>query len=706
MNMKKLLISIIALATAFGASAESEMTFIKCGKKAKTSFAIFTDQVTYDKCKDELHAYRDVLESEGLATYIIADDWTSPDQIKKIIGDIAYAKPRLEGMVFVGDVPIVMVREGQHLTTAFKMNEEKFNIFESSVASDRFYDDFDLQFEFLQKDEERSDVYYYRLSEKGGQSLRPEVYSARMKVPFVMEGDKYEIMKDYLKKVVAAHKEVNYLDNMTFFAGHGYNSDCLTAWRQKPMVFRENFPGCFEKSSTNRFLNFRQDKEMQRYLFNEIQREGVDYFQFSEHGAPDTQYINGGYEAESLTECLEGLKRTLGRMFVRYKGTADEEPFLHEVDSLFQLPREAFSDSALAHYAEVRKHEGEAINITLDELMKLRSNARMVIFNACYNGSFHNHEGYVAGCHVFSKGDCIVAQGNTVNVLQDKWEDKLLGIVGLGQRVGMWQREVPYLEGHMIGDPTYRFTPVDKAQAKIAEKLHNDIIFNADNAKVWKGYLKSENPILRSVGVTYLGYIGEKEGSDIAMNVFENDPSWVVRAHALNTLKGYADENMMKAVKLGLNDTYEIIARFSCHIAGDAADKNMVEPLEKFMKEHQEMDRATYAAYGALEVINAGKSYGRYIKMAANKEVDVLKRVDALRTFRNNKVLAAVPVMLDIVKDNSEDEYLRTVSAEVLGWYLRSVEKEQIKESLNSALKTVESEKVKKEIEKTIKRLN
>jgi hypothetical protein len=84
---------------------------------------------------------------------------------------------------------------------------------------------------------------------------------------------------------------------------------------------------------------------------------------------------------------------------------------------------------------------------------------------------------------------------------------------------------------------------------------------------------------------------------------------------------------------------------------------------------------------------------------------DVLKRVDAIRTFRNNKVLEAIPVMLDMVHDNSEDEYLRTVAAEVLGWYLRSVEKDQILTALEADLKTVNSEKVKKEIEKTIKRL-
>lgn len=704
--MKKFLISIAALAVAFTASANSEMTFIKCGKKAKTSFAVFTDAVTYEKCKDELHAYREVLEKEGLGTYIIADNWTSPDQIKKVISEIAYAKPQLEGIVLVGDVPIVMVREGQHMTTAFKMNEEKFDIFESSVASDRFYDDFDLKFEFLKKDETRSDVYYYRLSEEGAQTLRPEIYSARMKVPAVMEGDKYEIMKSYLKKVVAAHQESNTLDNMTFFAGHGYNSDCLTYWRQKPMVFRENFPNCFKKSSTNRFLNFRQDPHMQKNLFNEIQRKGVDYFQFSEHGAYDTQYINGGVEAEGLRECVEELKKSLGRMYLRYKGTKDEEPFLHEVDSLFKLPKEAFSDSALAHYNEVRKIEREAVNITLDELMKLRSNARMVIFNACYNGSFHNNKGYVAGCHVFSEGDCIVAQGNTVNVLQDKWEDKLLGIVSLGMRVGMWQKEVPYLEGHMIGDPTYRFTPASKEDAKIVAKLHEDMVFNRADAKVWKKYLNSENSVLRAAGVTYLGYIGGQEGSDIALEAFENDPSWIVRMHALHTLRSYADANTKVAMVKGLNDPYELIVRMCCHIAGDDARKDLKEPLEKLINEHPEMIRASYAAKCALEVIEVSKMYRKYVNIAADKSNSVLKRVDAIRTFRNNKVLDAIPVMVDMIKDQSEDEYLRTVAAEVLGWYTQSAEKANIAEDLNKVLENgVSSETVKKEIKKTLRRL-
>ena len=36
------------------------------------------------------------------------------------------------------------LRNFQHGTTAFKMNEKEFPIEESSVTSDRFYDDLDL----------------------------------------------------------------------------------------------------------------------------------------------------------------------------------------------------------------------------------------------------------------------------------------------------------------------------------------------------------------------------------------------------------------------------------------------------------------------------------------------------------------------------------------------------------------------------------
>ena len=100
------------------------------------------------------------------------------------------------------------------------------------------------------------------------------------------------------------------------------------------------------------------------------------------------------------------------------------------------------------------------------------------------------------------------------------------------------------------------------------------------------------------------------------------------------------------------------------------------------------------------------KPYQRYINRAADKEETVERRVDAIRTFRNNKVFEAIPIMIDMVRDSDEDEYLRTCAAEVLGWYYRSTKRIMISAELKKMLQDgVNSEKVRKEIVKTLKRL-
>lgn len=35
--------------------------------------------------KEEIKAYKHVLENDGLGTYIIYDNWTKPDQIREIL---------------------------------------------------------------------------------------------------------------------------------------------------------------------------------------------------------------------------------------------------------------------------------------------------------------------------------------------------------------------------------------------------------------------------------------------------------------------------------------------------------------------------------------------------------------------------------------------------------------------------------------------
>lgn len=689
-------------------SADAQVRIEGCGVKSATAFAIITDSRTLSECTEEFGAYKKVLEEEGLGTYVVSAEWTNPEEVKAEILALAGKKPKLEGVVFAGDVPIVKVRGGQHLTTAFKMNEETWAKEESSVASDRFYDCFNLSFDFLCRDSVDTDIFYYRLNEKGAQHLRPDIYSARMKVPGVMNGDKYETMRKYLRKVVDAHREANSLDHITYFAGHGYNSDCLTLWCQKPLVFREYFPFAFDRASQNRFLNFREDRQMKWRLLSEVGREETDLFIFSEHGASDTQYINESKTATNLREDYDFLKRSIARTYKYYQKRGQGEEFLREaVDSAYRLPRTSVSDSAIAVYAAADSLDYSGANIFLEDIMRVRSNARMIVFNACYNGSFHDRKGYVAGCHVFGDGKCIVAQGNTVNVLQDKWEDKLMGYLSIGERVGMWQNELSYLESHLIGDPTFRFTPHDKAEEKLRDNLHKDLIFNGEKASVWEKYTNSANPILRSTGITHLGYIDAKTAHKRAAEMFE-DPSWTVRMHAFNVLGTDPDEDFADYVKKGIEDSYELVARTAVKAAGALGDTSLVACLREFKKAHPEMVRATgHPLDDALALLCNTGHYAKSIAGLGDKSKAVKKRVNDARVFRNGRSIFAVCPLLEIVRDASEDIYLRIVACETLGWYEQSVCRERIIGELSEILESGEEspQQVKAEIEKTIKRL-
>lgn len=60
---------------------------------------------------------------EGLPTFIVYNEWNKPEDVKKVIVKL-YKKDKLEGVVFVGDIPIPMLRKAQHMTSAFKMDEK------------------------------------------------------------------------------------------------------------------------------------------------------------------------------------------------------------------------------------------------------------------------------------------------------------------------------------------------------------------------------------------------------------------------------------------------------------------------------------------------------------------------------------------------------------------------------------------------------
>ena len=90
--------------------------------QARDGFAIVIDPKSYNEAKTQVDAYAATVEQlHGLKPYIVIDRWQVPDSIRATLIRMHSQKQNpVIGAVFVGDIPVVMVRDAQHMTSAFK----------------------------------------------------------------------------------------------------------------------------------------------------------------------------------------------------------------------------------------------------------------------------------------------------------------------------------------------------------------------------------------------------------------------------------------------------------------------------------------------------------------------------------------------------------------------------------------------------------
>ncbi len=82
--MKNIIFTLAALA-AFVMPADAAKTRITVERPAArraTSFAIVIDAETYRRCRAEVEAYRDALDRDELAVYILSAEWRTPDEVR------------------------------------------------------------------------------------------------------------------------------------------------------------------------------------------------------------------------------------------------------------------------------------------------------------------------------------------------------------------------------------------------------------------------------------------------------------------------------------------------------------------------------------------------------------------------------------------------------------------------------------------------
>lgn len=663
------------------------------------SFAVITDSKTWKQCKSELVAYQQMLNEEQLPTFIIYKDWKRPEEVKKVIQRL-YSQQHLEGVVFVGDIPIAMIRKAQHLTSAFKMNENTFPWNESSVPSDRFYDDLHLMFDYVKQDSIQKNFFYYELAVQSPQTIHCDIYSGRIK-PVDNGVDPYQQIRDYLLKAIEQHRSGNKLDQFFSYTGEGSYSNSLTAWTPEAFTIREQMPGVFDKQGRARFMRYSFYDYPKETVMNMMKREDLDLAIFHEHGTPDRQYLSASPATEDLNSHIEKLKADKRSYIRRWAKTPEK------IAEYIQKQREEYGLDAswFEGYDDPKQLEKDSLldlktGIVLSDVTKMKPNARMVIFDACYNGDFREKD-YIAGRYIFSEGKSVVAFANSVNVLQDKQANEMLGLLGLGARVGQWAQLTNILESHVIGDPTFRFTSND-ASLNLSELISRP--YNEAEAlrNVDSPYADVQNLALHQ-----LYRNGYASISDLLAKKYRTSPYAVVRYTSLALLTQVNDRNLQEILKESIHDSNEFIrrttVRFMAYVGlNDYVPLLVKEYAENYFSERERFDIGMkMRVFDEKVVKKAVEDVLAHSYVTDRKELAevLLKeneyktsadehifdktgkkgyRISYINSLKNENIHASIDGYLKLILDADEEEKVRCALLESLAWFKWSYRRQDI----------------------------
>ena len=357
----------------------------------------------------------------------------------------------------------------------------------------------------------------------------------------------------------------------------------------------------------------------------------------------------------------------------------------------------------------------------------------MVILDACFCGSFHR-EDCIANEYIFSPGQTIVCIANSVNVLQDKWSDQHVGLLGMGMCAGNIARFCGYLESHVIGDPTFCFTAA-------TENPDINRLIAEGSISQWKEILNdaASLPDYQCMAIEQLMQKGGITSSQL-LDIFRTSPYGIVRMQALVSLAVFHDDPFIEALKLSVTDSYEMVQRAGINYMAQSGDERLIPALISLAISNNTSERCNFNTMNALSFYPEKKLIAEFDRQFADRQIyyidkdkvgatirkaiasnankwqdDVNKvtspdtndksRTSAIRTLRNYCPHYMIPQLLDYLHTCDRPEF-QTALLEALGWRVRSYMAPQIailakKMSENPRLK----KEVRKEAMKTYNRL-
>lgn len=720
----KILLAVIAVNVSLAADAASR------------GFAVFVDSISHSKAGAELKAYAGSIDRQGLKSEIVViNSNVSPDSIRSIIRRMASRKDSpIEGMVFVGDIPVPMLLDAQHFSSAFKAVQNPKRLAQSSIPSDRFYDDLDLKFDFLSRDTQKPLLYYYSLRSDSPQKVAPDLYSGRIKSIDFYGKDKYENLRDYLKKVVKVKNRNEEFQQMLLFSGQGYNSESITARIDEVGNMYEHFPWMKQQSSSLSYLDHRQMNPAKYAIMSALQQPNTSLALMHHHGSPDKEFINRYPDARSVTTQLEEAKRFF-RSKIRAAVDRGEpvDSAVARYAKMYDVPEKWFADVIEKSSVDADSIYDYNLDLHLEDFGKYVPNSRIVILDACFNGSFNNDE-YIAGAYIFGDGDCVVAIGNSVNSLQDKWADKNIGLLGEGLRVGNISKYNPYLEMHVIGDPTFAFAPKSNLGFDI-----NKAVADAPLSFWKKQIAKSPYPSVKALALQKLYEAGAYTPVQV-LDCFKSSDSPIVRHAALMLLSSTPGDEFVEAIRLGISDSNEIVRRFSAIFAGKNGSPSLIPALIKayanplkgervnfqeqmalclfdyeLLVKELENSRPYRNSYNEAELMEkakkdfassySNKKYEDELANLASDKPDEKKARQFIRQLRNNPLHPSVDSIFAYL-DRCENEDMIVTLVEALGWFNYSYRAPEVADKMNMIADNPKySDRIRKEAKKSALRL-
>jgi hypothetical protein len=237
----------------------------------------------------------------------------------------------------------------------------------------------------------------------------------------------------------------------------------------------------------------------------------------------------------------------------------------------------------------------DSLNLTLKDFATYgyRPNCRVAVYDACYNGAFHNAD-YIAGEYIFQPGRTIAGQGGTVKVIQDKWPDRYMGLLAEGVMIGLINQHEPELEVHVIGDPTFCFQRTGKTDL-------NDLILSA-NTKVWRQLLKnSPHPDVRCMALEMLKDSPALTDARL-LELVRSEASGLVRLQAFLLLQQRNGPLLVDAIEVAAADnSYELLQRLAVNAIPKCGHPRLTTTLARLLVQNNASARVAFNAMEAIQ---------------------------------------------------------------------------------------------------------